>query len=76
MVINCLLQNIENNTLNLYNPNTKENFNVQVSDEEVEIYKALLEESKNESLNIDDFNEPAIAIVGFDTKKQTITEPN
>lgn len=76
MVINCLLQNIENNTLNLYNPNTKENFNVQVSDEEVEIYKALLEESKNESLNIDDFNEPAIAIVGFDTKNQTITEPN
>lgn len=76
MVINCLLQNIENNTLKLYNPNTKENFNVQVSDEEVEVYKDLLKESENESLDTDDFNEPALAIVGYDTSTNTIKEPN
>lgn len=76
MIINCLLQNIENNVLELYNPKTKETFNLKVTTEEAEAYQELLQETDKESLNTDDFDEPALAIVGYDIDKHSITEPN
>lgn len=76
MIINCLLENINHNVLDLYNPNTKESFQIKVSEVEAENLQELLKETEQESLNTEEFDEPALAIVGYDTSTNTIKEPN
>ena len=51
-----------------------ENWNRTVNpDDEIYIYESALKEAEDESLFIDDFNEPALALVYYDTETENIS---
>ena len=73
MRVLCLIEKVEGNQITLYNPETKNNITLSVPDDEIYIYESALKEAEDESLFIDDFNEPALALVYYDTETENIS---
>ena len=73
MRVLCLIEKVEGNQITLYNPETQNNITLSVLDDEIYIYESALKEAEDESLFIDDFNEPALALVYYDTETESIS---
>ena len=73
MRVLCLIEKVEGNQITLYNPETQNNITLSVPDDEIYIYESALKEAEEESLFIDDFNEPALALVYYDTETENIS---
>lgn len=73
MKILCLLEKLEENQLTMYNTEIKESFTVTIPDNEVGIYQSLLDETKEQSLEMEEFDEPALAIVFYDTENKNVS---
>lgn len=63
-----LLMGLEQNYVELYNPRTKEEFNMPINPEDYTYYSDLLESANRKSLKIDDFDELALPIVFIKVK--------
>lgn len=63
-----LLMGLEQNYVELYNPRTKEEFNMPINQEDYTYYSDLLESANRKSLKIDDFDELALPIVFIKVK--------
>jgi len=73
MRVLCLIEKVEGNQITLYNPETQNNITLSVPDDEIYIYESALKEAEDESLFVDDFNEPAFALVYYDTETENIS---
>ncbi|MHA7118630.1 hypothetical protein [Aerococcus viridans] len=73
MRVLCLIEKVEGNQITLYNPETQNNITLSVPDDEIDIYESALKEAEDESLFVDDFNEPALALVYYDTETENIS---